>query len=445
MHNRCWLFDRCHLGLNNMKTTNSIPLQQEELLNESVCWEVLPDAVIIPRCVSQLLLKTVLQTDSRYDEKFEGYITSSEFFSLRDIFRSMTKKVLATEKSTPRNLIFYQVISRSYPDFNWKVILSKKKKTGSPVVKVIANNRAMKNGFYISLAMFLLERVKPVKHITPSRRFAFHIDVCEQSKKEVVEFLTLINATRVDERQLQILDAWYIRARKQKKATLFSGICPDYAHTRIAKNLYRFTFDGLNDGVGVSAIRLVNNIEEIHNFFIEKEIAVSHVAGIGDFEAFSKNVLVRVGETEESFLAKLETSQKALSKKINANDRMQFEMISHLCGGKENWLALFHEVLKRLQAKDFGATGIGQRDLEAILKSRKPLLQRWFPKIAESTLEDLVIRQGAEYATLSHVVHQSLRDPLIIGVDHFKMLPFYNYHKKIPIFYLSSNYMENQK
>ena len=270
MHDRCWLFDCCHLGLNNMSTTNSIPLQQEELPNESVCWEVIPDAVIIPRGVSQLLLKTVLQTGSRYDEKFEGYITSSEFFSLSDICRSLAKKVLATDKSTPRNLIFYYVISRSYPEFNWKVVFGKKKKTGSAIVKVIANNRAMRNGFYVSLAMFLLGRVKPVKHITPSRRFAFHIDVCEQSKKEVIEFLTLINSSRVDERQLQILDAWYTRARKQKKATLFSGICPDYAHTRIAKNLYRFTFDGLNDGVGVSAIRLVDNIEEIHNFFMCK-------------------------------------------------------------------------------------------------------------------------------------------------------------------------------
>jgi hypothetical protein len=262
---------------------------------------------------------------------------------------------------------------------------------------------------------------------------------------ELLNFLKDIDASKINESQFDLIHNWFLRSKKHQKATIFTGICPDYSNTRIAKNLYRFTFEGLGQGVGVSALRLVNKIDKIHSFFKERNIQVSHVAAIGDFEAFSDSVLQRVDETEETFVKKLRLSQLALAELVGEHLEMQYPLITELCGGKSNWNNRFGSVIKKLQGSNFGETEVGDRELVSIEKSRRPLLQRWFPSIADSKLREVVILQAAEYATLGSVVHDRLADPLIIGVDHFKMLPFYNFHKKIPILYLRSNYMENDK
>jgi len=48
--------------------------------------------------------------------------------------------------------------------------------------------------------------------------------------------------------------------------------------------------------------------------------------------------------------------------------------------------------------------------------------------------------QCAEYAAMGALFHRSFTNPLVIGGDHCRMMPFYWLHQPIPVLYLRRIY-----
>jgi hypothetical protein len=425
-----------------MKKFNSKPSPGPD---KEISWSYKSGTKPIPGEVSRLLCKIIHQQTSVFDEKLAEYIDQAELEELKYKYLEKKKSVKNISSELPRLYIVYVMISEFYEDFKWSFHNERQKKTGKPIKKVLTNNYTADDGYLVSLGSFLLRRVNANPIERNMKRLGCQINHQNQSEIELAKFLTDISSNKISKEQFDAAHKWLLRAEQKGEAVLFTGICPDYANEPIGERRYRFTFDGLNDGIGVAAKRLVEHAHPIHHFFESKNIKVKHIAAIGDFEAFSSRILERVSETEASFIEKLKSSQKALKKCIGSELNLEYPLITEICGGKYNWHKKFYATLIRLNSGDFGNTGVNQKKLNSIKDLRRPLLERWFSDVGDQKLEEMVIWQAAEYATLSSIVHANYEDPLIIGVDHSIMLPFYNYFNQIAIFYLTSNYMENSK
>ena len=86
---------------------------------------------------------------------------------------------------------------------------------------------------------------------------------------------------------------------------------------------------------------------------------------------------------------------------------------------------------------------IKELDLKKIANARKPLYRRWYGELTDEEVMEIVIRQGAEYATMGSIALSELKNPLILGVDHAKMAPFYSFKGQIPTLYLTSSYLKD--
>ena len=49
------------------------------------------------------------------------------------------------------------------------------------------------------------------------------------------------------------------------------------------------------------------------------------------------------------------------------------------------------------------------------------LYKSWYPELKESEYLNLVIRQGAEYASMAEIFQKKIDNPVIFGLDHPKM------------------------
>ena len=75
-----------------------------------------------------------------------------------------------------------------------------------------------------------------------------------------------------------------------------------------------------------------------------------------------------------------------------------------------------------------------------IANSRIKLYEKWFGKITKKKLEEIIIKQGAEYATMGDMVSKKYSKSLIVGADHFKMSEFYKINTNLPVLYLKNRY-----
>ena len=66
----------------------------------------------------------------------------------------------------------------------------------------------------------------------------------------------------------------------------------------------------MNEDLGLIGKRLIKIIDKIHKIFVKYNISFNHELYYGDFEAFSKDILDRTKETEESFINKVKKVQK---------------------------------------------------------------------------------------------------------------------------------------
>ena len=391
---------------------------------------------LISRKDSKKFLRYIRE-NREFPISFKNFINEIDYNNLKSKY---VKKLSFLKKRnipiSPRNLPFLYLIKEIMPDFNWKINEPSTISNNNTDLVIEVTNV---EGINPSLSSIILKLAKKKFH-----KDLYYPDFLEENKTSKSLILKLFDEVKFASRLSNItpdLNLCIQKAIMNKKINILTPLCPDYANINLGKGLYTLTFDGLGSEIGVTAKRLLDNLDGLHGVFEEQNINVNHTTAIGDFEALSDDTCKRVNLTREQFIVKLITSQKKLKK--FAQNKLKTILFSDLCNGLDNWSKIHSKYYNMILNNDFGNTNISSNQIESICDSRKPLLTRWFGKISDEALLKVVLWQGAEYATMGHIISKVVDNPLIIGADHFRMAPFYEISSNTPILYLTSNYIRN--
>jgi hypothetical protein len=207
------------------------------------------------------------------------------------------------------------------------------------------------------------------------------------------------------------------------KIKIITPLCPDYEHVKIAFGLYKYTFNKLNEDVGLIGSRLIKIIEKMHTIFDKYKIKFDHNLYYGDFEAYSAKIQERTKETEHSFVLKVKKSCLKMNRIIKPKAKA-FLLIKSL-SSKKNFLEICKKneikIIKKMSKDNYF-----KRQISEITSSRSALYSSWFPNNNENEYKKLVIQQGAEYAAMGYLFKKKFNNSIIIGLDHPKMGIFYN-------------------
>ena len=230
----------------------------------------------------------------------------------------------------------------------------------------------------------------------------------------------------------------FIRKVLKGKISIITPLCPDYEHVHIGMGLYKYTFNQLNDGLGLIGKRLVKIIKEIHGVLNNFGIPFTHYAYYGDFEAYSTAICKRVGVTEKEFKQKLIISSKKMKKKIKEIHKTELLVNSLL--SKKKWL----ENCKKNEKKIYYLIKTNmtfKKKIYDILPSRMELYKTWYPDLDDKKYLNLLVTQGAEYTTMGDLFFKKIKNPVVFGLDHPKMAIFYNVNVDIPVLYGKPKYV----
>ncbi len=79
--------------------------------------------------------------------------------------------------------------------------------------------------------------------------------------------------------------------------------------------------------------------------------------------------------------------------------------------------------------------------IEEIARSRSMLYSSWFPEYNKLQHKNLVIKQGAEYASMGDLFSKKIKNPIVLGLDHPKMKNFYKINNEISVIYGKPRYI----
>ena len=350
-------------------------------------------------------------------KKLSFKISKNELNKIEKIRKEYNSIKRKTKSIVPRNLIFYEIIKKRYKDFSWSKI------NKHYDIKFDTKDLNQK----VTLASLLLEKV--TKNIE------------SKSKKNILikKFLESDVFEKINLENKKLFFKLINSLNKYDELVIVSPVCPDYSAIKKAPGIYEFTFKSLNSGIGVITEKLLDNLDKIHSFFKSLDIKFKHVVAIGDFEALSKDILKNLSITEKQFISKLRISQKKLLK--NTKCKIEVPLFTEIDGGLENWKKIYKLNYSKLKNNNYGKSKINKKIISEIAQSRLKLYEKWFKNITKKRLNEIILKQGAEYTTMGDMVTNKYKNSLVIGADHFRMSDFYKVNSPtLPVFYLKNNY-----
>jgi len=209
---------------------------------------------------------------------------------------------------------------------------------------------------------------------------------------------------------------------------VMAPVCPDYSYKELDDNTYRYTFESVNGGIGLVAKRAIRNINELQRMVSDlrnPKFVIDFSILVGDFEASPGNCS-RLSETEESFLAKVDSTISCIKSTCPSCFVGRF---TDLCGGLEAWRSLQKINSKLLSINSFGTLtkNLPSINHERIFISRLPLYKMWFGDKYDYT--QAFTMQTIEYISMGDLISRYGNGKcftLLLASDHRAMRPYYN-------------------
>ncbi|QJE03670.1 hypothetical protein HH212_26575 (plasmid) [Massilia forsythiae] len=379
-----------------------------------------------PTDLSRQMLKAIASGDFNSVELLPEELRDRAF----KIHKGYREKVgAATEEIKYRNLPYYFLIKDMYPHFNWV-------ETGNQI-----QVETYFRGFKPNLLSYLLELI-PKNEIASSARLArmgsegININGIEQCQCVFRQE----DVCPLSDTDIANLERWIAKGLSGAPLTIVSPVCPDYSATKGETRKYRFTFESVGTGVGLSCGRIFESLAALRRLFADLGLTnVTHHMYVGDFEAFNAENAKRVGLSTAAFVERNRGSCASIA--ATAPAPVITGLFTDLCGGRMGWEREYAGMRQRFEALEFGPIRGNPKYLE-IAESRKALYRRWFDvdDSSDDFFESLVVSQGIEYATMGKIIGERFENPLILGADHYKMGQFYASAAPLPIIYLDRNY-----
>ena len=364
--------------------------------------------------------KEIINFIKNKKKKLSFKINKNELNKIEKIRKEYNSSKRRAKNIVPRNLIFYEIIKKRYKDFSWSKI------NKHYDIKFDTKNLNQR----VTLASLLLEKV--TKNIEPKSI---------KNKKNILikKFLESDIFVKINLENKKLFFELINSLNKYDELVIVSPVCPDYSAIKKAPGIYEFTFKKLNSGIGVITEKLLENLDKIHSFFKSIDVQFKHVVAIGDFEALSKDILRNLNINEEKFISKLRISQKKLLKATKF--KIEVPLFTEIDGGLVNWKKIYKHNYSKLKKNNYGKSKINKKIISEIGQSRLKLYEKWFKNITKKRLNEIILKQGAEYTSMGDMVTSKYKNSLIIGADHFKMSDFYKVNSPtLPVLYLKNNY-----
>ena len=364
--------------------------------------------------------KEIINFIKNKKKKLSFKINKNELNKIEKIRKEYNSTKRRTKSIVPRNLIFYEIIKKRYKDFSWSKI------NKHYDIKFDTKNLNQR----VTLASLLLEKV--TKNIEPKSI---------KNKKNILikKFLESDIFVKINLENKKLFFELINSLNKYDELVIVSPVCPDYSAIKKAPGIYEFTFKKLNSGIGVITEKLLENLDKIHSFFKSIDVQFKHVVAIGDFEALSKDILRNLNINEEKFISKLRISQKKLLKATKF--KIEVPLFTEIDGGLNNWKKIYKHNYSKLKKNNYGKSKINKKIISEIGQSRLKLYEKWFKNITKKRLNEIILKQGAEYTSMGDMVTSKYKNSLIIGADHFRMSDFYKVNSPtLPVLYLKNNY-----
>ena len=113
--------------------------------------------------------------------------------------------------------------------------------------------------------------------------------------------------------------------------------------------LYKYTFNKLNEGLGLIGKRLSKIINDLKNLLNKYEIKYKHFLYYGDFESYSKEIQKRLKVSEREFINKLHKSSLKMKKKIN--NAAEVKLLVNELSKKNTWIKKCRDNQKIIKEK----------------------------------------------------------------------------------------------
>lgn len=351
----------------------------------------------IPRSLARQIHLSAKIKDSTFNNKFKGYITPKQFYLL--------KNSELTKLSFPD---FISKICEFFSSFGSVVNSSELQRLvqlSNRVTLTLRYLSAKKNGIRSSEYQSILKDLLLIKLESSINFSGYLTSTSLPSKKGSYEPLNFI-----------------------------CPVCPDYSYVTKENGRYEYTFKELSSGIGLVAMRAINNAKSILSYVNQLKLEENQLKItilVGDFEANQQNCN-SLGETQESFVKKCHQSSLAIKHSI---EFIHSGVFTSLCGGLQEWphILKFVKRLSSLNSFDDLKRHYPVFNHEKSLISRIPLYRRWFNDTID--IEKIFMSQILEYATMGFVIysHRNM-NPILIASDHMAMRYYYTLICPLTIF-----------
>lgn len=395
-------------------------------MNASEARKVVLNNNLIPKKISREIIGYISGKQKILDKETLSFVKKKEIDLKKKEFLKLKSKLKFKE---PRNLPIYFMIKKKNKDFNWSKI--------NTHYDININTNDL--GIRVSLASLLFGRVSDKKSFLEKKyKYKFKKKIDKKLQDGLKKFFDKANIIYPNNKEFDLFIKCFEKALKEKKINIISPICPDYSVEYVAPNIYQFTFKKLNSGIGVIGKKILKNIKNIHDFFIMNKIKVNHIVAIGDFEALSDKILKKVNCTQKEFLEKNKRSQEKFKKVCKVN--VKTPLFTALCGGLKKWKKINNRHYNKMIKKKFNVKYMDHNKVMEIGNSRRELYKRWFKNFNDESIEEIIYKQGAEYAAMGSIIKKKFLNPLVIGADHNKMGLFYKFSSNFPVLYIKNKY-----
>lgn len=365
--------------------------------------------------ISKIVLKSIIE-DKDLDLKKIGLISLKE--RINQIRKEYKKKKKLFNDLNYKYEVFWKIVEEKY---NKKINLVKRsQKKKEKNYNILYSDFAKALGHLPSL-LTLLVFVDEIKNLVKYEAFFDKLQING-------DFDNISNKQKIS----------FINSIQRGKVIIITPLCPDYEHVYLGLGLYKYTFNKLNNGLGLIGKRLKKIIKKIHNVLYEFNIKFEHHAYYGDFESYSKEICKRVRSDEKTFIDKLINSSKEMKKSVE--DIKKIGLIVDQFSSKKKWNSMCKKNEKIIKKKMNNEKNFKILLLK-ILESRLDLYKSWYPNLNRKKYLNLLIKQGAEYTSMGDIFSDKIKNPVIFGLDHPKMGTFYSINKNIPVLYGKPKYV----
>ncbi len=383
-----------------------------------------------------------------YEGKLQGASSTGGRKARNNTELAQSLGILVDSAAMPRNQLLYRLLELHYPDLLKMRVLGEehiggKKGKRNPRARRVLFDHApcTMHGETMSVhRVYLGEKPAGFQQEVVRQSLSLRLALGEKVGLALGDLLVNQQMLFPPPEVAALLSAVLTRGREGKKVTLVGAFCPDYAYEETGNPSipYRYTFNGVGEGVGLVAQQFARVIPPLSRFLTEAGIEHEIVLGIGDFEADVQSVLTRVGADRETFIARCARSLEAFRKQVGDGLPLRLELCdAHRNAGRLRLYA--KEATDKMLAGDFGKMPQLYPDLAKIIGNIGAQYRTFYGRWHGRQLDDqevmrLVLEQGGEYAALTRIYAEDFGDNAItIAGDRPQMHLFNSFFVHMPV------------